>query len=156
MSAPASAGERFRPLGKLESRWFVPPGGKEPKGRSPAGGKAIVSRKRTPQSPTKHEGLEALLERDPICLEIATYLSRHADAVDTARGIADWWINRQTRPTEEALGKLLKRGVVRPLAVQGTTCVYAYTKNRLLRRSLARYLKSRSDRSGHRRRRGRR
>jgi len=115
-----------------------------------------VGRKRTPQSPARQHHLAAFLERNPICLEIVTYLSRHADAVDTARGIADWWINRETRPTEEALVKLLKRGVVRPLAVQGTTCVYAYTKNRLLRRSLARYLKSRSDRIGHRRRRGRR
>ena len=106
-----------------------------------------MGRKRTPRSPAKRNGLEALLERDPICLEIVTHLSRHADAGDTARGIADWWINRDTRPTEEALGKLLDRGVVRPLAVQGTTCVYAYTKTRLLRGRLARYLKSRSGRS---------
>jgi len=106
-----------------------------------------VGQKRRPPGPAKPDDLGALLERDPICREIVTYLSRHAEAVDTARGIADWWINRETRPTEEALLKLLKRGVVRPLAVQGTTCVYAYTKSRLLRGRLARYLKSRSGRS---------
>ena len=105
-----------------------------------------MGQKRTRQRPAKPDDLEALLERDSICREIVTYLSRHADAVDTARGIADWWINRETRPTEEALVKLLKRGVVRSLAVQGTTCVYAYTKNRLLRRRLARYLESRGGR----------
>jgi hypothetical protein len=107
--------------------------GHEPKGAKPG----------RPAGPARPNNIEALLERDPICQEIVAYLSRHTEAVDTARGIADWWIKRDPRRTEEALVKLLRRGVVRSVAVHGTTSMYGYTKDLRLRQRLRRYLETR-------------
>ena len=81
-----------------------------------------------------------LLSRDPVCLDIVHYLIRNTEAADTARGIAEWWIRRDFGSTQEALLKLQECGVVQSYAVQDNMFVYAYTKNPILRQSLARYL----------------
>jgi len=66
---------------------------------------------------------------------------RHNDAADTARGIAEWWINRDVPSTRQALLRLQECGVVRSYVVQGDTFVYGYTKRAVLRQSLARSLR---------------
>lgn len=70
------------------------------------------------------------------------YLIRNSEAADTARGIAEWWINRDLPSTQEALVKLLECGVIRSHPVQDSTFVYAYTKNPILRQTLARYVQA--------------
>ena len=70
------------------------------------------------------------------------YLTRHSEAADTARGIAEWWIKRDLPSTQDALAKLLECGVIRSHPVQDSTFVYAYTKNVLLRQTLARYVRA--------------
>jgi len=95
--------------------------------------------------------LRDLLDEDPVCGEIVTYLSHHTEAMDTARGIAEWWIKREVRPTEDALQKLLRHGVVRSFVV-GATRVYAYTKDPLLRGKLSDCLSSLGSRAEGRRR----
>jgi hypothetical protein len=77
-----------------------------------------------------------LLDRDHVCLEIVRYLLGNGEAADTARGIAEWWINRDVPPTAEALTRLQELGVVRSHLVQDATAVYGFTKNRLLRETL--------------------
>jgi predicted transcriptional regulator len=84
--------------------------------------------------------LRDLLGRDPVCREIVQYLMRHNEAADTARGIAEWWINRDIPSTRQALQRLQECGVVQSHVVQGDTFVYAYTKRAVLRQSLARFL----------------
>jgi len=84
--------------------------------------------------------LRDLLGRDAICRAIVQYLMRHNEAVDTARGIAEWWINRDVPSTRQALLRLQECGVVESYVIQGDTSVYAYTKRVVLRQSLARYL----------------
>ena len=84
--------------------------------------------------------LRDLLERDAVCREIVQYLMRHNEAADTARGIAEWWINRDVPSTRQALLRLQECGVVESYIVQGDTSVYAYTKRAVLRQSLARCL----------------
>ena len=85
--------------------------------------------------------LRELLGRDAVCREIVQYLLRHNEAVDTARGIAEWWINRDVPSTRLALLKLQECGVVQSYVVQGETFVYALTKRAVVRQSLARYLR---------------
>jgi len=85
--------------------------------------------------------LRELLGRDAACREIVEYLLRHNEAADTARGIAEWWINRDVPSTRRALLKLQECGVVQSYIVQGETFVYAYTKKAVVRQSLARYLR---------------
>ena len=65
---------------------------------------------------------------------------RHNEAADTARGIEEWWINRDVPSTRQALLRLQECGVVESYIVQGDTSVYAYTKRAVLRQSLARCL----------------
>jgi len=76
-----------------------------------------------------------------VCREIVQYLMRHNEAADTARGIAEWWINRDVPSTQRALLKLQECGVVQSFVVQGETNVYVYTKKAVVRQSLARYLR---------------
>jgi hypothetical protein len=68
-----------------------------------------------------------------VCLEIARYLIRNGDAVDTIRGIADWWIKRDVPSTQEALLRLQECGIVESFTVQDSAFVYAYTRNPILR-----------------------
>jgi hypothetical protein len=52
----------------------------------------------------KHtDAIRRILESDAVCHDIARYLVQHTEAADTARGIADWWINRDVSATERAL-----------------------------------------------------
>jgi hypothetical protein len=78
-----------------------------------------------------------LLEHHPVCFEIARYLVGHSEAADTARGVAEWWIRRDMAATEAALLRLVACGVVRSSTVQGTTSVYAYTRDLALRQVVA-------------------
>ena len=89
----------------------------------------------------KATAIRDLLAREPVCLEIVQYLARNSEAADTARGIAEWWINRNLASTQDALLKLQEFGVVQSFAVQDSTFVYAYTKNPILRQSIARHLR---------------
>src|SRR6267142_1998961 len=86
--------------------------------------------------------LRDLLGFAAVCREIVQYLMRHNQAIDTARGIAEWWINRDVLSTRQALLKLQACGVVRSYIVQGDTFVYAYTRRAVMRQSLARYLQA--------------
>ena len=94
-----------------------------------------------PASPSgRAAAIRDLLARDPVCLQIVHYLSRNSEAADTARGIAEWWIRRDLASTQEALLKLQEYGVVQSYVIQDNMFVYVYTKNPILRQSLARYL----------------
>jgi hypothetical protein len=81
-----------------------------------------------------HDGtIRDLLASDPVCAAIVVYLDAHPHAVDTARGIAEWWIHRDPRVTEAALATLAGHDLVQ-VHVAGTGPLYAYTRDRRRRR----------------------
>ena len=84
----------------------------------------------------KLTAIRELLDRDHVCRDIVRYLLAHDKAADTARGIAEWWINCDVSRTAEALSRLQALGVVRSHLVQDATSVYGFTKNPLLRDTL--------------------
>ena len=84
--------------------------------------------------------IHRLLDSDPVCLQIVTYLTRNTEAADTAQGIAEWWIHAEPRQTARALRALLEHSVVRPISVPNATSVYAFTRDTSLRKSLADYV----------------
>src|SRR5262249_31345306 len=88
----------------------------------------------------KLTAIRALLERDSLCRAIVSYLVRHTEAADTARGIAEWWIHGAVAATADALSRLEALGVVCTDAVHESTSGYAFTKNPLLRESLRHYV----------------
>ena len=102
--------------------------------RSTAGEKAIAS------APNRLTTIRDLLERDAVCRAIVQYLVRHSEAADTARGIAEWWINRDLPSTLDALVKLVDSGIVCSYPVQDETLVFGYTKNPILRQTLAQHV----------------
>ena len=75
-----------------------------------------------------------------LCRAIVSYLVRHTEAADTARGIAEWWVHGGIAPTVDALARLEALGVVCTYPVHESTSVYAFTKNPLLRQSLRQYV----------------
>jgi hypothetical protein len=81
--------------------------------------------------------IQRLLDSDPLCLQIVTYLTRNTEAADTAQGIAEWWIGADPRQTARALRVLLEHGVVRSISTPNTASVYAFTRDAALRKSLA-------------------
>lgn len=83
--------------------------------------------------------IRELLDRDPVSFAIVAYLSRHTQAMDTARGIAEWWIHMELRPTQEALAKLLDLGALICQST-GTTSIYSYTRDLKLQRWLLHYV----------------
>jgi hypothetical protein len=85
--------------------------------------------------------IDDLLRGDPVCEEIVIYLRGHTRAGDTARGIAEWWIDRDPRVTEEALDKLMLVGVVQAHGY-GPARVFGYTKDRHIRRVVAHHVRS--------------
>lgn len=90
--------------------------------------------------------IRELLGRDPVSLAIVAYLSRHPQAMDTAAGIADWWIHRELRPTQEALAKLMDLGVIQCRS-NGPTTIYSYTREPKLQRWLINYVECLNARS---------
>jgi hypothetical protein len=96
---------------------------------------------RDPRARHPHDAIRDLLATDPVGEAVVVYLHAHPHAADSARGIAEWWIHRDPRVTEEALGKLAAHGLVQPYA-NGCGRIYAYTKDRVLRRVVSAYVKS--------------
>jgi hypothetical protein len=92
----------------------------------------------------KVAAIRELLDRNHVCLDIVRYLLDHCDAADTARGIAEWWINRDVSQTADALRRLQAHGVVCSYLVQDASSVYGLTKNPLLRDTLRQCVDGRS------------
>jgi hypothetical protein len=84
----------------------------------------------------RKKAIRQLLDHDAVCAAIVRYLVRHTEAADTARGIAEWWIDESFEATDQALQKLLEQRVVRCHVVQDDKTVFSYTRNELLRQSL--------------------
>jgi hypothetical protein len=93
------------------------------------------------QPSPQHVAVRALLRSDAVCEDIAVYLHHHRSALDTARGVAEWWVDRDPRSTENALSKLLEHRVVTSYA-HGSVRIYGYTKDRDIRRTVAAHVKS--------------
>ena len=53
-----------------------------------------------------------LLEQSPLCAKIVAYFLKNKHAMDTVRGIAEWWIHEELDATQTALHRLVEQGVV--------------------------------------------
>ena len=68
--------------------------------------------------------------------EILSYLAEHQDARDTVEGIVEWWlleqeIKRRTTQVQEALAKLVARGLVLEQKGKDTRVLYCLNKRKL-------------------------
>ena len=66
----------------------------------------------------RHEGpmtsIEATLNTDPLCQQIVSFLLLNETAMDTAKGIAAWWVQGEELAVQDALDRLTTCGVIVP------------------------------------------
>ena len=81
-----------------------------------------------------------MTESDAVCADIVRHLVNHNGAADTARDIAEWWIDPHVGRTAEAFARLQTHGVVRSYLVQEATSPYVFTKNPIPRATPRQYV----------------
>jgi hypothetical protein len=86
----------------------------------------------------------ALLERSPLCAQIVAFFLAHKSAMDTARGIAEWWIRQDLEMTQEALHYLVACGVVVVRTYAGIN-LYSLTKNVRIQTKLQTYFDGKNE-----------
>ena len=74
----------------------------------------------------------ASLEADPLCREIVLFLLRNETAMDTARGIAHWWVRCDEVAVQAAVDRLISCGVLITHTLT-SAILYGLTQNREMR-----------------------
>ena len=74
----------------------------------------------------------ATLQGDPLSEQIVLFLLENETAMDTARGIASWWIRRDELAVQAALDRLIACGVITP-HVFTSGILYSLTRNQEIR-----------------------
>jgi hypothetical protein len=90
------------------------------------------------ENANKLKEIFSLLQRCPISAKIVAFFLEHKFAMDTARGIAEWWIERDPDETQDALHCLVSYGVVVMKTYAGIN-LYSFTTNRHLQNKLREY-----------------
>jgi hypothetical protein len=72
--------------------------------------------------------IEATIGADPVCREIVLFLLENETAMDTARGIANWWVRRDELAVQAALDRLIACGVITPHTFT-SGILYGLTRN---------------------------
>ncbi len=92
----------------------------------------------------KIEEIIAILEQDPVCAKIVAFFLEHPFAMDTARGIAEWWIQETLEGTQDALHRLVSCGVV-IVRTYANINLYSFTTNKRLQAKLQEYFYQRDE-----------
>ncbi len=84
-------------------------------------------------------GILATISEIPICRKIVTFFLRNVKATDTARGVAEWWVQEDLQATQDALDRLVEIGIVL-VRTRGGRNFYSFTEDRVLQQSLRKIL----------------
>jgi len=74
----------------------------------------------------------ATLQGDPLSEQIVLFLLENETAMDTARGIANWWVRRDELAVQAALDRLISCGVITPHTFT-SGILYGLTRNEKIR-----------------------
>ncbi len=72
--------------------------------------------------------IEATLGGDPLCREIVLFLLENETAMDSAKGIASWWVRCDELAVHAALDRLIACGVIVPHTFT-SGILYGLTRN---------------------------
>ncbi len=72
--------------------------------------------------------IESTLNTNPLCQAIVLFLLKNVTAMDTARGIAAWWIRQDEVAVQAALDRLISCGVV-TAHTYSSGILYGLTRN---------------------------
>lgn len=82
------------------------------------------------------------LQGDPLCEQIVRFLLENETAMDTAKGIAIWWMHRDEPAVQAAIDCLIACGVITPHTFT-SGILYGLTRNTEIRAWLrAKYAKT--------------
>ncbi len=76
--------------------------------------------------------IEATIGADPLSREIVLFLLENETAMDTARGIANWWVRRDELAVQAALDRLIACRVITPHTFT-SGILFGLTRNRQVR-----------------------
>ncbi len=76
--------------------------------------------------------IEATIGADPLSREIVLFLLENETAMDTVRGIANWWVRRDELAVQAALDRLIACGVITPHTFT-SGILYGLTRNKQVR-----------------------
>ena len=79
--------------------------------------------------------IATILNADPLSEQIVLFLLENETAMDTARGIANWWVRRDELAVQATLDRLIACGVVTPHTFT-SGILYGLTKNQEIRHRL--------------------
>lgn len=63
-------------------------------------------------NPPSVAALAAILQADPVSCEILRFLLEHESAMDSAKGIAAWWVHRDELAVQPSLQRLFACGAI--------------------------------------------
>ncbi len=72
--------------------------------------------------------IESTIATDPLSREIVLFLLENETAMDTTRGIANWWVRNDELAVQVALDRLITCGVITPHTFTSGT-LYGLTRN---------------------------
>lgn len=89
----------------------------------------------TPALPTtaNENTLAALLQTDPVSREILRFFLKNESAMDSAKGIAAWWIHRDELAVQPSLQRLFACGAVLAHTLASGVTLYKLTQDPELR-----------------------
>ncbi len=76
--------------------------------------------------------IDSTIGADPLSREIVLFLLENETAMDTARGIANWWVRRDELAVQAALDRLIACGVITPHTFT-SGILYGLTRNPQIR-----------------------
>ena len=79
--------------------------------------------------------IATILSADPLSEHIVLFLPENETAMDTARGIANWWVRRDELAVQAALDRLIACGVITPHTFT-SGILYGLTKSQEVRHQL--------------------
>jgi hypothetical protein len=86
-------------------------------------------------SESQLRSIEMILQEFPLCLQIAAFLVQNDRAIDTVKGVADFWVRHDRIAVQSALDRLIMCGaVVSYNMISGT--LYGLTRQGPLRKWL--------------------
>ena len=74
------------------------------------------------------KSVESIFGSDPLCRQIILFLLKNETAMDTARGIAAWWVCSDEVAVQAALDHLIAQGVVSTYTFT-SGALYGLTRN---------------------------
>lgn len=85
-----------------------------------------------PMSQRVKDAIIATLREHPLCKEIVLFLLENEAAMDSAKGIATWWVRADRVPVQAALDGLIACGVISAYTLSSGT-LYGLTRNAEIR-----------------------